>query len=490
MLGTAHVLAAAAILLLTALHPARAIAADGAPPSKAAKGKPLHAFSWEPPAPGVENITGFIWIDLSDDPKARHPYASSPEKTAERSRRLPDGCAAVFIWKGHDVLDHPEDCTRGPDGALTKFQSPWLDHGVARVKARVTAFFTAFKQAGGRLDYLVLDYEGGLSNWCMKPGQVDAIFADPRAAALKTSLGFGSASALQDCSPPPYSLGDDLVAAVAKGDKPYMKWNRSMYSMLCTALNAAVYGPVKELFPRARASNYGHAAVSDTTVILDGNGHMETGHSGCFGNRGSREFYGLRQLRSRKLLSGKEYGAQPFDSLRWLLNNMRGFHRSSNVPFSPWVSHKSWPGDAAFDYCLADNDYYQELLYHLALMEADDFLLWNPAPWHSGQALKEFRKEADDLLVDACVRVLNQKLGSRPRRCITPQDIPWDSSLLVTGMQLGDDRVLWRVSVPRWDAKVKVLPSGDVLTTGKFVGLWYESLPGQDISFELVPPAR
>lgn len=467
------------------LFAARSAAGADGVASKAAEGRPLHVFSWEEPAPGAENITGFIWIDLSDEAKARHPRALGPEQAAEASRQRPKGCAAVFIWKGHDVIGHPDDCAKTPDGKSTQFPSPWMEHGVAQVKERVTRFFTAFGKAGGKLDYLVLDYEGGLSNWGMKPGQADAILADPRAAALKAKLGFDSADALKNCSPPPYVLGDDLAAVVAKGDKPYMKWNRTMYGLLCAAMNEALYAPVRELYPKARASNYGMNAIGLDNPALDTNGHIDAGFEGCFGNRGSSAFYGYRQLRSRKTASGREYGGQPFDVLRWLANSMRAFRRSTETPFSPWVCHKSWTGDAAFDYALSDNDYYQELIYHLALMDADDILFWNPAPWAASQTLKEMRKESDDLLLDACVRVLNEKFGSKTRRCVTLKEIPWESELLVTGAQIGD-RVLWRVTVPRWDAKVKVLPAGTVLTTNKFLGLWHETPAGEDVTFELV----
>jgi hypothetical protein len=458
-------------------------AQDGSP-SKAAEGKPLHAFSWEEPAWGVENVTGFIWIDLNEDPRARHPKALPSEKAAEASLRKPKGCTAVFIWKGHEVLGHPEDAARAPGGGPTEFQGLWLERGTARVKDRVTRFFSEFKRAGGRLDYLVLDYEGNLSNWAMKPGQVEAILADPRSTAIKAKLGFDSAAALKDCSPPSYVLGDDLGAVVARGDKPYMKWNRLAAGIVDAAMNEAIYGPVRALYPEARASNYGSAVLGGGNVVLDTNGHLDTGFEGCFGNRGSREFYGYRQLSRRKLKDGREYGREPFDVLRWMINTMRAYRRSSPTPLSPWVSHKSWTGDNAFDFSFADNDCYQEMVYHLALLEADDFLFWNPAPWTPAQTLKGMRKESDDLLLDALLRVLNGRLGGKPRRCVTLQDIPWDSGLLVTGMKVGD-RTLWRVTVPRWNAAVKVLPSGATLGTGKFLGLWHESAAGEEVSFEL-----
>ena len=460
------------------------LGAQGGPPSKAAEGKPLHAFSWEEPPPGVEEVTGFIWIDLNEDPRARHRYALSPEKAAEASLRKPPGCAAVFIWKGHEVLGHPEDVARAPAGAPTEFQGLWLERGTARVKERVARFFGDFRKAGGRLDYLVLDYEGNLSNWAMKPGQAEAILADPRAAPLKAKLGFDGAAALKDCSPPPYVLGDDLGKVVAQGDQPYMRWNRMAAGIVDGAMNEAIFGPVRALYPAARASNYGTVALGGGNVVLDTNGHLDTGFAGCFGNRGSREFYGYRQLARRKLKDGREYGREPFDVLRWMINTMRACRRSSETPLSPWVSHKSWSGDSAFDYPFSDNDYYQEMVYHLALMEADDFLLWNPAPWAPAQTLKGMRKEADDLLLDALLRVLNRKLAGKPRRCVTLRDIPWDSGLLVTGMKVGD-HTLWRVTVPRWDSTVKVLPSGATPGTGKFLGLWHESAAGEEVSFEL-----
>ncbi len=55
-------------------------------------------------------------------------------------------------------------------------------------------------------------------------------------------------------------------------------------------------------------------------------------------------------------------------------------------------------------------------------------------------------------------------------------------------MRVGGDRVLWHVTVPRWDAEVQVGPGGAVLTTGKLLGLWHETAAGEPVSFELVKP--
>lgn len=435
----------------------------------------LHAYSWEPPAPGVRNLTGFIWIDLSEI--GPHSYALDPVTAAEVSRKRGPGRAVLFIWTGHNLIGDPAD--RLTDGAgrvceVPGARNPWPEHKVAVVAKRVEAFFSAFKAAGGRLDFLVLDQEENLSMWGLNEAQIRAIWDDPRFGPYRETIG-DPAAILSDCRPPAYRVGDDLARIVAEGDKPYMKWNRIQQELYNAALNRAVYEPVKKLYPDARVSNYDSYRVVAPNVVSDSNGHLIAGLSTLFGNRASPQLYGFSQFQHRPRMDGTPYGHAPFDILRWQLNNARAFSRSNPGIFLPWICHKSWPGDVAYPHQNDDNDYYQELVYHLALMGADDLLLWNPAPWVATQDTAPFRKESDDLVLDACLEILNRSFAGKRPEPLSPGGPDWNSPLLVTGARLANGRSLWRVTVPAWHTKVLVMPRKTILETGKLSGLWYEA---------------
>lgn len=414
---------------------------------------PIRAVCWSGPAEGCANVTGMIWVRKDTD----------PAEAAAASREKPEGMAAVFLWDmAREVLAHPEDACRTPTGELTAFPSPWPEKGVAELKKQALEFFGAYKAAGGRLDFLVLDYEGGLSNWHLKPENIRAIGADPRSGPLKAELGF-----------------DDFEKVINWRQGPeYLTWNALMGRIVCDALNRGLFDPVRELYPAVKASNYGAVIVTRENVVPDLHGHLQFSLGYC-GTHGSQAFYGhIGQLAGKCLVGDREYGGDPFAVLRWQLNGMRAVRRSSPVPFQAWVSHKNYENSA-----FRTNDYYQELVYHLALSGTQDFLFWNPDRWRDDQDPSLFRTDEHDRLFDACLTTLNAKLGDAVRSCVTLEPIPWDSSLIATGMRLGEQKVLWRVSVPEGAGRVRVTPGGELLDLEGGLGTWYESPVGEVVDF-------
>ena len=271
----------------------------------------MHAYSWTPPAPGVQNLTGFLWIDLSEE--GQHPDALRPEEAARRSRGRASGRAVLFIWKGHELIGDPADRLTDSTGRACEVpgaRSPWPEHKIAVVAKRVETFFTAFKAAGGRLDLLVLDQEENLSMWGLNEAQIRVIWDDPRFVPYRETVG-DPAAILRDSSPPPYRVGDDLARVVAEGDKPYMKWNRIQQELYNASLNRAVYEPVRKLFPSARVCNYDNYRLIAPDVVTDANGHLIAGLSTLFGNRASPQLYGFRQFEHRPRMDGTTTGTRP-----------------------------------------------------------------------------------------------------------------------------------------------------------------------------------
>ncbi|MEK7185731.1 MAG: peptidoglycan-binding domain-containing protein, partial [Patescibacteria group bacterium] len=87
--------------------------------------------------------------------------------------------------------DSLDNCKSVVDGieTLTSFPCPWWDNGVDKTKTAFTDFASAFKTAGGVMDFIILDTERHFVNWTIQSVEhADAIQNDPRFADLLTEL--------------------------------------------------------------------------------------------------------------------------------------------------------------------------------------------------------------------------------------------------------------------------------------------------------------
>ena len=427
-------------------------------PQQPIKAGPIWAASWSNVSQQCENIIPMIWVTET----------SSPAKIALKSRTKPKGQAVLFLrnW-ARKLLKYPEDACRTPTGNLTKYPSPWPTTAVSEWKSLTTQFFSDYKHANGRLDLLILDYEGTLANWVLSDQHLLAIQQDPRSNKLKAQLGFRNFLRINRWQ---------------KGNKTYLAWNAIMHKQVCQALNKAIFNPVQGFYPTAKSCNYGGYISTQKHAIPDLNGHKQYRIAYC-GTHGSRSFYGrINQLAKKKLDNQSEYGQSPFAVLRWHLNSMRAIKRSSNVPFLPWISHKDYHRSA-----FRDTPYYEELIYHLALSGIDAFLYWNPRAKDKQIRLEQQSVyDADDLLLDRCLKNINAIVQQEPRSCISLDPIPWNQTLLATGMRIGKSRVLWRISTPPGIRRIKVFPTNQIISIDEGMGAWFETQYNAPIAFELI----
>ena len=124
-------------------------------------------------------------------------------RAKEATDAMPEGHRVLISWDLHrDMAWHPDDVLRDADGnvagcreeesgAFIPYRSVWWDHGVARAATRLDNWFREYKEKGGRVDVVVVDFEQGLSYWhllglaqreypCGLEAYLDAIEADPR----------------------------------------------------------------------------------------------------------------------------------------------------------------------------------------------------------------------------------------------------------------------------------------------------------------------
>jgi len=417
---------------------------------------PVRAVSWSDVPADCRMISSMIWVRNN----------TLPETAAKESLGKPHGLAALILGDmARDFIDHPQDQCRTAEGAPTGFPSPFLDRGVAVLKHRADWFFSRFKAAGGRLDLMILDFEKGFSNWQSSADQIRAIWDDPRSKKWIAQSGIKDINRVID-----WRRGTD-----------YLHWNAVMGKRVNQALNRALFDPVGRWYPGVKSSNFGGYIMTEKNVVPDLNGHFQfsLAHGGT---HSSPSFYGhIGGLANQRLGGKKAYGQSPFAVLRWHLNTMRAAIRSSNDPMMPWVSNKQYPKSV-----FRDNPYYEELIYHLALSGADGFLYWNPRyPRKRHQQSTGLTADEQDRIFDSCLRTLNEHLGRKPRQCLTTGPIPWDSRLLATGMLIGDDEVLWRVTVLPGGSNVIVSPESSRIDLNGKIGFWYHSKKESKVRFEV-----
>lgn len=396
-----------------------ALSAGSAPPSA------IHAYSWSPVPPECRHITPFVWIRNDSDPAA----------VAREALALPPGRRALFSWDLHrGLLTDTNDRCRGADGRLTPHMGIWPEHGTEAVRARFDNFFRRFREAGGVADLLILDFEGGYSNWHIgglkSRDRWLAIQGDPRFAALERRLGFGDLLS---------------VAEFSRGTN-YQTWNAVVAGLLDASLNRAVFAPARAWFPAIRCSNYGSVIVTGENAGPDLNGHREWRLGGPVGTHVSRSFYGsIGQLAARKLDGVQPLGQSPFAGLLYSVNRLRDMARSSTLPMHPWLAWQRYAGDGPGKpvAAIGGSPYYRELAIHLALHGATEFLFWNPHPAPTARDPAPLSQPEDEILLDGILDDLNRRLGPGPRKPLTLQPVAWNARVVASGLRVGD-RVTWR----------------------------------------------
>ncbi len=435
---------------------------------------PLYAFAWSSPQPkNASNIIPMLWVD--------NPVTSnSIAKLARQSRKLPDGKAVMFIFNFenlyyHGLLSNPKDFCRTVNGKLTNYPSPWLKYGTDTLKQAAIKFFRQYKNDGGKLNYLILDFENGLSNWQLNDVQIRAIQNDPRSKKLAKELGFTDFTSIEQFAQ----------------NNNYLKWNAVMGKIVAHALNASLFYAARRYFPGVKGSNYGYSIMTPQNALWapDLNGHPQYSYS-YVGTYGSDVFYpNIGALALYKLTgttktyvgnSSESYGRSSFAVLRWEINTMRAEKRSSNVPALPWIASPYNGLNPQFN----KSPYYNELIYHLALCGASNFLLFNPHPWLKSQNPKHWATDADDLRLNNILYKINKKFDNYIRKPVTLAPIPWNSKIMVSGMQIGNNKILWRITVAPTVKTVHIIinkTSKTIHLKPGQVGFWYYTRPNQNV---------
>jgi hypothetical protein len=403
---------------------------------------------------------------------------------SERAHRGDTTLSITDEWGGVHIS--AQDGNR----VLSNFQSPWLNDATASLKQGMQRFMYGFVEAGGELDYLILDFEGGLRTWehC-GTGLFAAIAHDPRWS--DPSHGLDGQSLEEKLAP--HTI--QRVCDRSNGSRGYLRWNALQFEVTARALNEAIYDVAQEHFPEVEGSNYWHDGILEAEAkhAPDNNGHFQH-NPAIFGTHGSSSFYGnIRGLadKSRSLGLAHPLGHHPFTALRWMVKRARAMWRSNDGQIMPWIAFESWV-ESEFP----GTPYYEELIYHLALISSGPILLWNP----HGQDWNRYGVESgatQELRVDSLLHAAHAQMQGETR-LKTSDDIGWDSNVVATAVQRTTGESLWRISVPRahpnslrsLEMVVREKEQGaavDTLTIpGGQAGIWYvRSDPDATLTFEV-----
>jgi hypothetical protein len=315
-------------------------------------------------------------------------------------------------------------------GKHSRDSTIWWDTSVMETKNILGRFFSELKSQGGQVDYIVLDYEDGMSNWHLPPSEsyetsvYKKIEEDPRFPAIKsqlTSLGYPSEASLEK------------VWDFRSGDY-YLIWNEVMGHRLSEYLTEAVFNAARPYFPNIKGSNYGELYHSNTYPIPEINGHKiyKYGTGTVTGGYQSPVLYGsLGQIVDQGVPGLVPYPKTVFNALKYDINLVRSAKLLGSEPIAPWIPWRSFtegPSNLYFN-----NDYYQEMLYHALLTGVDQVLLWNP-----------YASQSEDKLVSDILSEFDNLTGSSRTTTITNL-VPWNADYILSGMRSGE-YTMWRFS--------------------------------------------
>lgn len=363
---------------------------------------------------------------------------ATPQQAKAVLDQQPEGYRCMlWVWDGlgGDPLKNDQDKLKAADGTMVR--GIWADHGIAKTATAMRKFFTQYKQIGGKIDYLILDYEENFTRWGKGMSELafDAIGHDPRFAKEGWPARIGCKNLVEELIKKPYPTDHQV------------KWNRVMSGHIASVLNQSIYEPVSKIFPDIKMSNYGNAYKYN---VPDLNGHLFPPPSmpiaKHFGTHQSADTYGsIKDGLKNKKLDGESFGDSPFQSLILGVNSARDMAASSSVGVMPWISFRAYVRNCFY----GNTDYYQELVLHVAMTNPDVLLLWNPYPWKPKLDPSMYNSNKQDQLVGRLVGEFNQLVGYADREPVSTKLAAWHALYLLSGMTVGD-QTIWRFT-PRLD---------------------------------------
>lgn len=403
----------------------------------------------------------------------------SVSQVASALELLPEGFRIVQAQNCHNINTNPADNILKGTGckAGTHFSGVWWDAGIKQLAEDNTAFLTAYKQADGPpIDAIVLDPELSLEAWalflnvCSDPknlaccyDMLDSIQDDPRFPPLLADmekLGFKVDKSK------PHWLYSALIPYGDTGPLGGYTENLAIWEGYSNTLthkyyNQAVLEPAQKIYPKIDVNNYGDMTTDTKHCLPDQSGYTPCRYAGgvnptVTGTQQAPCMYVWMEnasvaeglWRVNQTAQGTPFDFTGWNGLLYGINLMRENVLSSTVPVVPWVAYKNDTNMSPFMWAkpMANTDYYQEHILHLAMHNPPSMLYFNPC-WAVGYCDVSWE---DNLLYANLFHELTEMAGCTfaSRKWVTAEFAGWDDEVVASGLALPDGTT---VPAPRND---------------------------------------
>lgn len=428
----------------------------------AAEPRPFFAVAWQfqemnsslPWAPSAYPLlTHMYWLtqsDLDDSRSGRNPEANlraAALRLKEATDRMPEGRRVAFDWDNNRLLyTHPGDRIEVPGGEPFVL---WWDQGAAQVAARMDRFFRIYKELGGKLDLFILDFEHGVGGCGVGGGQEPiALSVKERVEAVVKTERFRNVMKELGVTDPAYFYD--------RAQYPNARWIAWARDSTRDYLRQAYYEPIRKHFPNVKMSNYGD--FCDDFLTAAPNGVPRDAGEGARGRHGG--YVGTHQATDGLYgtiggiaeswaapLEGRRPERTPFNAFQLHANLMRTTVLSDPAPVTPWIAWRSFVWDPALpgNTPMGRTDYYQELLYHIALCNPDYFIFWSAFRWNPDQVAEDSCQEANLAFVNDLLGEINGLAGYADRKTLADRLEPWYRGYYLGGIR-AKGRNLWRLT--------------------------------------------
>ena len=155
------------------------------------------------------------------------------------------------------------------------------------------------------------------------------------------------------------------------------------------------------------------------------------------------------------------------------VNQGRASALSSPVPLAIWIAWRGYrtdfedkPLDNPPRSSFGNTDYYQELVFHAAMLSPDLFLLWSACRWRQDQKAEDWCQQKHLKLLDQMLSQVNGLVGYSDRKTLVESLAPWHAPFLLSGC-VGNGQSVWRLTPDPQQSPVelaKILKSEQPLT--------------------------
>lgn len=439
-----------------------------------------YAYAWDRRAAiGMPHLIPWHWVKAWEMEISLNAAALAAKAATDQ---MPEGHRVLYLdWYNlAPTFGEPGDEVKDQSGRAVGYHGApyyglWWDRSAAAVRERNHRFAEEYKRVGGKVDYIVVDSEQAMGPFQLIGLAKQLYGADPDRPplgedpdknltdffrALQSDPRYSAPQAAGFGQPAGRSIRDSLsFGSLVPFISDWASWRTDpqhrfdplefsirMNERATHYKNFAYFEPYREYFPDVALSEYDFSASSAAYEVPDTYGQPVYRWPTQLvpGTRQAPNLYGnLFQLCtvSPSYCPG---GARPFNAARHQTNWLRaGLFSAPQIPMTPWFQYKE-SQDPDHAWFLADNDYYQELLFSALLQGAYPILFWNPQSEpsypHGGSG------QSNQIMNDCLATFDTVAGGSLSRTPLETTLVPWNSPFVRTCMRT-DKSTICRVTL-------------------------------------------